>query len=107
VGQEFERYLPVQPFVLGFINDTHPAVAQLLDDAVVRDGAAIDQNQYFWVMKRPRVQSSASATGRTESPGISPIDDGLATHGKQLGSIMFSPSHLLETVCSTPWNSMG
>jgi len=30
----------MQPRVLGFIHHTHPAAAQLLDDAVMRDGLA-------------------------------------------------------------------
>ena len=30
----------MQPRVLGFVDHTHPAAAQLLDDAVVRDGLA-------------------------------------------------------------------
>ncbi len=32
----------MQLYVLGFINHTHPAAAQLLHDAVVRDGLAND-----------------------------------------------------------------
>ena len=38
VGQELERDEAVQARVLGFVNDTHAAAAELLDDAVVRDG---------------------------------------------------------------------
>ena len=30
--------MAMQPHVLGFVDHTHPAAAQLLDDAVVRDG---------------------------------------------------------------------
>jgi hypothetical protein len=38
--QEFERNETVQLYVFGFVHDTHPAAAQLLDDAVVGDGLA-------------------------------------------------------------------
>ena len=34
----WERYFPVQPRVLRLVNHTHPAFAQLADDAVVRNG---------------------------------------------------------------------
>ena len=40
IGQKFERDKTVQPGVLGLVNHTHPAAAQLLNDAVVRDGLA-------------------------------------------------------------------
>ena len=40
VGQEFERDKATEPCVLGLVDDTHPAAAELLDDAVVRDGLA-------------------------------------------------------------------
>ena len=35
----------MQRSVLGLVNDTHPAAAQLLDDAVVRDGLAGNRTQ--------------------------------------------------------------
>jgi hypothetical protein len=38
VGQELEATKAVQLYVLGLVDDAHPAAAQLLDDAVVRDG---------------------------------------------------------------------
>src|SRR3984893_13541471 len=38
IGQEFQSHKPVQPGVLGLVNDTHPAATELLNDAVVRDG---------------------------------------------------------------------
>ncbi len=40
VGQKFERHQAAQLGVLSFVNHTHPAAPQLLDDAVVRDGMA-------------------------------------------------------------------
>jgi hypothetical protein len=40
IGQEFQRDETVQLDVLGLIDDTHAAPAQLLQDAVVRDGFA-------------------------------------------------------------------
>ena len=40
VGQEFQSNKAAKFGVLGLVHDTHPAAAQLLDDAVVRDGLA-------------------------------------------------------------------
>jgi hypothetical protein len=40
VGQELESYKPAELYVLGLVDHTHPAAAELLDDAVVRDGLA-------------------------------------------------------------------
>src|SRR5689334_21724627 len=39
-GQKLQSYKATQPAVFGLINDTHPAAAEPLDDAVVRDGLA-------------------------------------------------------------------
>src|ERR1035438_6695641 len=39
-GKEFEGDEPSQVDVFGLVHDTHAATAQLLDDAVVRDGLA-------------------------------------------------------------------
>jgi len=38
--QELQGDKSMQPRVLGLVDHTHPAAAQLLDDAVVRDGLA-------------------------------------------------------------------
>jgi hypothetical protein len=38
IGQELEGNKSVQPGVLGLLDHTHPAAAELFDDAVVRDG---------------------------------------------------------------------
>ena len=40
VGQEFERDEATERGVFGLVDHTHAAAAQLLDDAVVRDGLA-------------------------------------------------------------------
>ncbi len=40
IGQEFQGDKSAQPGVLGLVHHTHPTAAQLLDDAVVRDGLA-------------------------------------------------------------------
>jgi hypothetical protein len=40
VGQELESHKATELDILSFVNHTHPAAAQLLDDAVVRDGLA-------------------------------------------------------------------
>ena len=38
--QEFQCHVAVQPRVFGLVDHTHPAPAQLLDDAVMGDGLA-------------------------------------------------------------------
>jgi hypothetical protein len=40
VRQELQGNKTVQLYVLSFVDDTHPAAAELLDDAVMRDGFA-------------------------------------------------------------------
>jgi hypothetical protein len=44
IGQEFQGDETIQLHVLGLVDDTHATAAQLLDDAVVRDGLA-DQDE--------------------------------------------------------------
>jgi hypothetical protein len=39
-GQEFQGDESVQAGILGFVDDTHPATAELLNHAIVRDGLA-------------------------------------------------------------------
>ena len=40
VGKEFQGYEPAEREVFGLVDDSHAATAELLDDAVVRDGLA-------------------------------------------------------------------
>ncbi len=40
IREKFERHEAAEFGVLGLVHDAHPAAAQLLDDAVVRDGSA-------------------------------------------------------------------
>ena len=40
IRQKLQCDKSVQGYVLGLVDDTHPAAAELLDDAVVRDGLA-------------------------------------------------------------------
>src|SRR5215469_16198495 len=40
VGQELERYKTAELGVLGLVDHTHPAAAELFQDAVVRNGSA-------------------------------------------------------------------
>src|SRR6266700_3499073 len=82
----------MQRRVLGLVHDTHPTPAELLDDAVVRDGL-VDHSQECYGEWRGMSMSSEAATSasrtplwllsgwgfrgrrlskRTESPGIQP-----------------------------------
>jgi len=47
VRQEFERYEAPQLSVFGLVDHTHAATAQLLDDAIVRDGLADQMKRTF------------------------------------------------------------
>src|SRR5438105_1727654 len=40
IGQKLQRHEAMQPSVLGLVDNTHPASAELLDDAVMRNGLA-------------------------------------------------------------------
>ena len=39
-GQELQGHKAVESSVLGLVDDTHPAAAEFLNDAIVRDGLA-------------------------------------------------------------------
>src|SRR4029077_7722483 len=40
IGQKLQSHKAMQPRILGFVDHTHPTTAELLNDAVVRDGLA-------------------------------------------------------------------
>jgi hypothetical protein len=40
IWQELQSHEAVQFYILSLVDDTHPTTAELLDDAVVRDGLA-------------------------------------------------------------------
>jgi hypothetical protein len=40
IRQELESDKPVQRYILGFVDYSHPSAAEPLDDAVVRDSSA-------------------------------------------------------------------
>ena len=40
IGQEFQSHKPVQPGVLGLVDDAHATAAELLHNAIVRDDLA-------------------------------------------------------------------
>ena len=46
IGQELEGHMAAELEILGFEDHTHPAAAQLADDAVVRDGLADHVGQW-------------------------------------------------------------
>ena len=72
-GQEFQSDESPKFGVLGFVDDTHPAAAQLLNDAVVRDGFA----DHGWRrtqgamlgMRRGRVNENAHQSHRWTRKG--------------------------------------
>src|SRR5262245_12542335 len=45
--QDFDGDLPAKPAVLGAIDDTHTATAELFDDAVVRKGLADHRRKFY------------------------------------------------------------
>ena len=54
IGQKFERHKPAQLDILGLVNHTHSATAQLLDDAVMGNGLADEGTGVLWrVFKTP------------------------------------------------------
>src|SRR5271154_7028337 len=63
VGQELKGYEPAELYVFGFVDHTHPAAAEFLDDAIVRDGLA----DHVWpIMLGP---SSLADRGRSSPRG--------------------------------------
>src|ERR1700677_348041 len=50
--QELESDETTQPCVLGLVDDTHPAAAELLDDAIVRDRLADHVQNMLWRKSR-------------------------------------------------------
>jgi len=55
----------VQPSVLGLVDDTHPSTAELLDDAVVRDGLADHRRRSLRLWTR-QVNESRGVGARAE-----------------------------------------
>ena len=49
IGQELQRHKTVKPNVFSLVDHTHPATAEFLNDAVVRDGLANHQGQILRV----------------------------------------------------------
>ncbi len=41
-GKKLQRHGTVEPRILGFVHNTHPSAAELLEDAVVRDRLRIE-----------------------------------------------------------------
>jgi hypothetical protein len=49
IGKKFEGYKPAEADILSLVHHTHPPTAQLLDNAVVRDGLADHwRESYVW-----------------------------------------------------------
>jgi hypothetical protein len=82
------RELAKLPLILGIVDHTHPAAAQLLDDAVVRNGLAdLEQNptslglasqskrQRLVVSERVVVETSPLHSSRSTSFSFEPINE--------------------------------
>jgi hypothetical protein len=61
LGQELERDKATEGGVLGLLDHAHAAAAQLLEDAVVRDGLA-DHSVDAWLSGRLILRIAASAS---------------------------------------------
>ena len=55
IGQELQCDKTMQPGVLGLVDHTHAAAAELLDDAVVRDGLADHGFSFRFVIKKRKM----------------------------------------------------
>ena len=63
-GQELQSDKTIEPGVLGLVDHTHPAAAELLDDAVVRDGLAEHLQECYGVRSGMSIYG-LTATSRT------------------------------------------
>jgi len=52
IGQKFEGHKAVEGYVLGLVDDAHPTPAELLENAVVRDGLADHRERILRAGKR-------------------------------------------------------
>jgi hypothetical protein len=68
VRQEFERHEAPELSVFRLVNHTHPATAQLLDDAVVRDGLTDQLKRTFTLGRNLRVDAPASQRRKRTTP---------------------------------------
>src|ERR1700674_3215366 len=65
LGQELDGDKAMQPSVLSFVNNTHPAATEFLDNAVVRDGSA-DHWRESYVCETGQVNESRGVGGSSE-----------------------------------------
>ena len=70
VGQEFERNEAAELHIFGFVDNTHAATAQLLDDAVVRDGLADHVRRRSYVGNRQVNESGGVGCDPLGSIGV-------------------------------------
>ena len=57
-GEELQRDTPLQLQVLGLVDHTHPALTELVSDAVVRNGAASHRAPSFGLSIVARMKSA-------------------------------------------------
>src|SRR5579862_3113000 len=63
IGQKLERDKSVQSYVFSFVDHTHPATAEFLDDAIVRDALAHHSRESY-VCKHGQVNEGCGVGGR-------------------------------------------
>src|SRR5579863_8874883 len=96
LGQEFQRHEAMEFGVLGLVDDTHPAAAELLEDAIVGDRLANHcraprcvghRSPHGWASQRAsRPLMSAKRTARNSRAWvISSITLGIEGQGWKLG----------------------
>ena len=47
---DFDGHVPIKPLIVGAIDNTHPALADLLDDAVVSEGLTDKVCHRLWFL---------------------------------------------------------
>ncbi len=99
VGQEFQRDIATETRVLGLINHTHSAAADLFEHVVMRDGAT---NHRSGIRHRTGSLSQPHIAGKRADGREAALDKVGASHWREL----LSPANAMrEAVCSVASNS--
>ncbi len=95
IRQEFQRHKPMQPAVLCLVNNTHPAAAQLFDDAIVRENLInqrIVPHHVLHILGCTQRASQRTHPGATVTPSLSAAEasGGAPSHSSPLRVQKFS-----------------